>query len=87
MFDMLSGICQGMSWQHLHQPQGWKGVIPLSLSLSPCFLDLVLVHVSLQQFAWPEALQFFLFALQWTIVTRFSTNVNIPPSHQPGWLE
>ena len=29
---MLSGICQGMSWQHLHQPQGWKGVIPLSLS-------------------------------------------------------
>ena len=23
-----------MSWQHLHQPQGWKGVIPLSLSLS-----------------------------------------------------
>ena len=33
LFDMLSGICQGMSWQHLHQPQGWKGVIPLSLSL------------------------------------------------------
>ena len=31
---MLSGICQGMSWQHLHQPWVcWKGVI-LSLSLS-----------------------------------------------------
>ena len=30
----LSGICQGMSWQHLHQPcVCWRGVI-LSLSLS-----------------------------------------------------
>ena len=42
---------------------------------------------TLQQCAWPEALQSFLFALQWTILAMFSTNVTMPPSHQPGWLE
>ena len=49
MFDMLSGICQGMSWQHLHQPQGWKGVIPLSLSqtVSPFRVQYVPASVQL----------------------------------------
>ena len=28
----IFGICQGMSWHHLNQPQGWIGVISLSLS-------------------------------------------------------
>ena len=32
---------------------------------------------TLQQFAWPEALQSFLFALQWTLLAMFSTNVTI----------
>ena len=33
-------ICQGMSWQHLHQPCGWKGgTLSLALALS---LSLVL---------------------------------------------
>ena len=32
---MRSGICQGMSWQHLHQPcVCWIVTITLSLSLS-----------------------------------------------------
>ena len=41
----------------------------------------------LQQFAWSEALQSFLFALQWTIVTLFSTNVTIYHHliSQAGW--
>ena len=43
---------------------------------------------TLQQFAWPEALQSFFFG---TSVDN-SDNVKhqrdiIPPSHQPGWLE
>ena len=39
------------------------------------------------QFAWPEALQSFLFALQWTIVTMLSTNVTIYHHliSQAGW--
>ena len=42
---------------------------------------------TLQQFARPEALQSFLFALQWTIVTMFSTNVTIYHHliSQAGW--
>ena len=42
---------------------------------------------TLQQFAWPEALQSFLFALQWTIVTMFSTNATIYHHliSQAGW--
>ena len=42
---------------------------------------------TLQQFAWSEALQSFLFALQWIIVTMKHPRDNIPSSHQPGWLE
>ena len=34
----------------------------------------------LQQCAWPEALQSFLFALQWTILAMFSTNVTVTSS-------
>ena len=42
---------------------------------------------TLQQFAWPEALQSFLFALQWTILAMFSTNVTIFHHliSQAGW--
>ena len=42
---------------------------------------------TLQQFAWSEALQSFLFALQWTIVTMFSTHVTIHHHliSQAGW--
>ena len=42
---------------------------------------------TLRQFAWPEALQSFLFALQWTIVTMFSTRVTIYHHliSQAGW--
>ena len=42
---------------------------------------------TLQQFAWPEALQSFLFALQWTTVAMFSTNVTIYHHliSQAGW--
>ena len=39
--DLRSGICQGMSWQHLHLC-GWKGVKSLSLSLS---LSLIYIHL------------------------------------------
>ena len=34
VFFLFPHLCQGMSWQHLNQPQGWIGVISLSLSLS-----------------------------------------------------
>ena len=44
-----------MSWQHLNQPEGWIGVISLSLSLSACIfwvswfdVHLSFVHVGLQ---------------------------------------
>ena len=42
---------------------------------------------TLQQCAWPEALQSFLFALQWTILAMFSTNVTIIHHliSQAGW--
>ena len=42
---------------------------------------------TLQQCAWPEALQSFLFALQWTILAMFSTNVTIFHHliSQAGW--
>ena len=42
---------------------------------------------TLQQFAWSEALQSFLFTLQWTIVTMFSTHVTIYHHliSQAGW--
>ena len=40
-------ICQGMSWQHLSLPYGWKGVILLSLSLShPGFLLVARVAIN-----------------------------------------
>ena len=82
-------ICQGMSWQHLNQPWGWIGVIllslPLSLSLSARLAEADVI--SLQQFAWPEALQSVIIALQWTIVTMFRTNVTIYHHliSQAGW--
>ena len=43
------GICQGMSWQHLNQPQVWIGVISLSLSLSlsPVLLARFLAYVQI----------------------------------------
>ena len=42
---------------------------------------------TLQQCAWLEALQSFLFALQWTILAMFSTNVTIFHHliSQAGW--
>ena len=42
---------------------------------------------TLQQFAWPEALHSFIFALQWTMVTMFRTNVTIYHHliSQAGW--
>ena len=42
---------------------------------------------TLQQFAWSEALQSFPFALQWTIVTMYSTHVTIYHHliSQAGW--
>ena len=42
---------------------------------------------TVQQFAWSEALQSFLFAFQWTIVTMFSTHVTIYHHliSQAGW--
>ena len=44
-------------------------------------------HRLWQQFAWPEALQSLLFALQWTILAMFSTNVTIFHHliSQAGW--
>ena len=38
---------------------------------------------TLQQFAWPEALQSFLFALQWTIVTNVTIYHHL--ISQAGW--
>ena len=50
-------------------------------------LAFVGLGATLQQFAWPEALQSFLFALQWTIVTMLSTIVTIYHHliSQAGW--
>ena len=59
-------------------PAGRPWCITLSLSLA---------GGTLPQFAWSEASQSFLFALQWTTVTMFSTHVTMYHHliSQAGW--
>ena len=65
-------------WTTGQRGQGWfKGK----------YIASILLGGTLQQFAWPEASQSILFALQWTIVAMFSTNMTIYHHliSQAGW--